>query len=99
MKIAIYRVEGKSKKRGSKQNRTYELSNENKGFYDGIDPTGKTVRIWNVKGDWSLVGIMTESRRMTYTENFKILLHNQTQKNGNYDKIKNVSIRKRIKSS
>ena len=67
-------VEGKTSRKGTKQNQIYTVTGQNKNpkFYSATTSTGKPVTIYNVHGDWSKIGIMTESMRMSYTINFTI---------------------------
>ena len=69
MKIQVGQIEGKSKRKGTKQNRIYNCTPDKvKGFYK--TDCGRTL--WNVNGDWSLLGVMVH-RRCTYTKDFKII--------------------------
>ena len=73
MKIQIGQIEGKTSKKGTKQNRVYVCCPaKTNNFYDS--DCGKKS-IWNVNGDWSLVGVMslTGRRRVSYTTDFKII--------------------------
>ena len=76
MKIQINKVEGKTSKAGSKQGRVYTLINEStvKGFFDAVSDKGKKMTLWNVKKDWSVIGLCNEGgRRYSYTKDFKII--------------------------
>lgn len=83
--ITINKVEGKTDRKGLKQNKTYNLLYnhgiviDSKGrncdltkFWTATDGKNE-FSIWNVEGDWSLIGISKSDRlRYTYTRDFKI---------------------------
>jgi hypothetical protein len=72
MNIQVNQVEGQTTRKGTKQNRVYANLSESsvKGFFK----TDKGETIWNVKGDWSEIGIQKKERgRYSYTTNFQIL--------------------------
>ena len=76
MLIKVNTVEGKTTKKGSKQGRLYQILAETQtpNFFSAITETGKKMTIWNIKEDWSRIGINTaNSMRYTYTSDFKIL--------------------------
>lgn len=76
MLIKVNTVEGKTNKKGSKQGRIYQIIQENQtpNFFTAITETGKKMTIWNIKKDWSRIGINTQnSNRFTYTSDFTIL--------------------------
>jgi len=78
MKIQINQVEGKTSRKGLKQNQLLTIVNESEveGFYTAINENRKGFTIWNVYGDWSLLGIQREEKiRMTYTKCFEIINH------------------------
>jgi len=77
MKIQVNTVEGKTGNKGSKQGRVYTVTEEStvKGFYNAISDTGKNFSIWNVNGDWSVIGISKDEpmARTSYSRDFIIL--------------------------
>ena len=75
MEIQVQQVEGKTNRKGLKQNQIFTIINETEveGFFDAVNENGKHFTIWNCKGNWSMIGICRENKRsMSYTENFKI---------------------------
>lgn len=75
MKLIVNTVEGKTTSKGCKQGRTYQLLEESavKGFWSAITDTNKEVTVWNVKGDWSIIGLCRKGvLRYTYTSDFII---------------------------
>lgn len=69
--ITIFEVEGATRKRGLKQNKTYSVISEDENWFKSKDEKGRFYDIWNVKGDWSLVGIKRDGiSRMSYTKDF-----------------------------
>ena len=74
MKIIIGQIEGKTTRKGSKQGRTYLLTESSvKNFYKATSETGKLYSIWNVYGDWSTIGISKPCSRTSYTKDFTII--------------------------
>jgi hypothetical protein len=72
MNIQVNQVEGQTKRKGTKQNRIYTNLKETsvKGFFK--TETGETI--WNIKGDWSEIGIQKKpNHRYSYTKNFEII--------------------------
>jgi hypothetical protein len=72
MNIQVNQVEGQTVRKGTKQNRVYNnlVESSVNGFFTA--ETGESI--WNVKGDWSLIGIQKKSQgRYSYTDNFQIL--------------------------
>jgi hypothetical protein len=75
MIIKVNTVEGKTNKAGSKQGRIYQIIKESsvKGFFEALTDTGKKMTIWNLKGDWSKIGICNnDCRRFSYSTDFYI---------------------------
>lgn len=74
MKIKVNTVEGKTTKKGSKQGRTFTIIEESsvEGFYKAVSDTGKNFSIWNVNGDWSVIGISKPCSRTSYSKDFEI---------------------------
>ncbi len=76
MKIQVNTVEGKTTRKGTKQGRVYEITSASKteDFFYAVSGDVK-YSIWNVNGDWSLIGISKGegNRRYSYTSNFIIL--------------------------
>lgn len=74
MKIIVGRVEGKTNKKGIKQNRIFEnvLPSRVPKFYTAYIKNTE-YSLFNVNGDWSLLGIMKPCSRMSYTENFQVI--------------------------
>jgi hypothetical protein len=75
MTIKVNTVEGKTIKAGSKQGRTYQIIEELsvKGFFKALTDNGKKMTIWNLKGDWSKIGICNDNcMRYSYSTDFQI---------------------------
>ncbi len=80
--ITVKKVEGKTNRKGVKQNKVYTIVSESsvKGFFKAIDSKGNIFSIWNCNGDWTKIGISkTNKRRYSYTTNFE--LNNQINPN------------------
>ena len=76
MKIKVQQVEGKTSRKGLKQNQVFTIICESsvEGFFDAVNENGKKFTIWNWKGDWSNIGICREQKmRYTYTKDFEII--------------------------
>ena len=76
MKIKVNTVEGKTSKKGTKQGRTYTITSASKtnGFFYATADNGNEVNIWNVRGDWSRIGITRNGfSRTSYTSDFEII--------------------------
>jgi len=71
MKIVVNNVEGKTSRKGSKQNRIYEnvMPSETQNWFKSGDTS-----LWNVNGDWTVLGIMKGIGRCSYTKNFTVEL-------------------------
>ena len=75
--IEVFNVEGKTNKKGLKQNKVYTILSEKKtkGFYTAVDQKGLKFTIWDLNNDWSKIGIQksdTWHRPYSYTIDFKI---------------------------
>jgi hypothetical protein len=68
MKITVGNIEGQTTRKGSKQNRVYTnvVPSDMPNFFNS-----EGVTLWNVNGDWTLLGIK-KAFRMTYTKDFNI---------------------------
>ncbi len=75
MKISVGNIEGKTNKAGVKQNKVYTIISERtNNFFSATTENGKQMTIWNVEGDWSIIGIAKEGNtRYSYTTDFKII--------------------------
>ena len=66
MKVIIGKVEGKTNRKGQKQNKTYNVIPSERNWFK----SECGMNIWNVNGDWTLIGMMKGMGRMTYTKEF-----------------------------
>jgi hypothetical protein len=70
MQIEVFKVHGSTNKKGSKQNKIYNLiPSKNPNWYN----TDNNISIWNINGDWSKIGIMSKARKISYTKNFHLI--------------------------
>ena len=70
--IEVGNVEGRTNRKGAKQNRKYSIieKSESKNWYACEN---SQASIWNVNGDWSEIGIQAVPfGRVSYTTDFKI---------------------------
>ena len=69
MKVIIGKVEGLTTRKGQKQNKSYDVTPSERNWFK----SECGMNIWNVNGDWSLIGLMKGIGRMTYTKDFQII--------------------------
>lgn len=89
MKIKVNTIEGKTSKKGAKQNKVYtvisrgserQFVNEKVGYidesnwYDVTDEKGNRFTIWDVNRNWSKIGISRYgAARTTFTTDFEVI--------------------------
>jgi len=75
MKIKVNTVEGKTLKKGSKQGRIFTITEKSpvENFYRAISDTGEQFSIWNVYGNWKVIGIARPCGRTSYSKDFEII--------------------------
>lgn len=75
MKVIVKQVEGKTNRKGAKQNQVFTIKSkfETEGFFYAVSESNKEYCLWNVRGDWSLLGISKLDKcRTSYTKDFII---------------------------